>query len=82
MKNDGTFWQRIVDAVDNKHLMCASSHGKSDVNVSQLGIVEAHAYSILDAVELDGTQLLELRNPWGKQEWKGEWSDFDRKNWT
>lgn len=49
MKNDGSFWQRILDAAEHKHLMCASSHGKSDANVSSLGIVEAHAYSVLDA---------------------------------
>jgi hypothetical protein len=82
MKTNGTFWQKIVDAVQHKHLMCASSQGKSDRNISSMGIVEAHAYSILDAIEIDGTQLIELRNPWGKQEWKGDWSDDDFKNWT
>jgi len=34
--------------------MCSSSHGKSDKNISDNGIVEAHAYSILDAQEIDG----------------------------
>lgn len=82
MKNDGTFWSWISDAANNRHLMCASSHGKSDKNISSSGIVEAHAYSILDALEVDIYKLVFLWNPWGKQEWQGDWSDKDVKNWT
>jgi calpain-15 len=29
----------------------------------------------------NNVRLVELRNPWGKGEWKGEWSDRDRR-WT
>lgn len=43
------------------------------------GIFEGHAYSIMEAreVEVDGVthRLVKLRNPWGKKEWQGKWSD-------
>lgn len=39
------------------------------------GISEGHAYSIMDAKEIKGQRLLKLRNPWGKKEWTGRWSD-------
>lgn len=39
------------------------------------GIVELHAYSVLKAREVDGVRLVLLKNPWGKHEWKGPWSD-------
>jgi hypothetical protein len=26
-------------------------------------------------VEVDGTRLMQLRNPWGEGEWKGRWAD-------
>lgn len=45
------------------------------------GIVELHAYSVLKAREIDGIRLVLLKNPWGKHEWKGAWSDGS-KEWT
>jgi hypothetical protein len=63
-------------------MMGAGSPSGSDTDVSNLGIVQGHAYSILDIAEIDGTKLLQLRNPWGDStEWKGAWSDTSSK-WT
>ncbi|KAI9372456.1 hypothetical protein BJX61DRAFT_533953 [Aspergillus egyptiacus] len=45
------------------------------------GITEEHAYSIMDAKEIDGVRLLKLRNPWGRKEWNGPWSDGSEQ-WT
>jgi hypothetical protein len=45
------------------------------------GISENHSYSIMDAKEVDGRRLLRLRNPWGKKEWNGAWSDGSEQ-WT
>jgi hypothetical protein len=61
-----------------------------------LGLVPAHAYSILGAVEVAGTwpnfrgkprlirvgkRFIRIRNPWGKTEWTGRWADGS-KEWT
>ncbi|KAL2012130.1 hypothetical protein VTN00DRAFT_4848 [Thermoascus crustaceus] len=45
------------------------------------GISENHSYSIMDAKEINGVRLLRLRNPWGKKEWSGAWSDGSEQ-WT
>ncbi|KAL9019825.1 MAG: hypothetical protein Q9185_002874 [Variospora sp. 1 TL-2023] len=49
------------------------------------GIVEKHAYSIIQATELtEGPKvfrLLKIRNPWGTKEWEGPWSNGS-KEWT
>ena len=47
----------------------------SEENTSALGIVQSHAYSLLDLKEVDGHKLLQLRNPWGRKEWQGDWAD-------
>lgn len=35
----------------------------------------------MDAVEIKGQRLVKLRNPWGRKEWDGRWSDGS-KEWT
>eukprot|EP00948_MAST-09A_sp_MAST-9A-sp1_P001170 g1170.t1 len=53
-------------------------------NLSPGGLSYGHAYSLLDAVEIDGHKLIKIKNPWGKRrgEWTGDWSDKDAKNWN
>jgi hypothetical protein len=46
------------------------------------GLVSGHAYSIIQVKETeDGHKLLNIRNPWGKFEWNGAWSD-NAEEWT
>jgi len=45
------------------------------------GLIGSHAYSVLRAVECNGKRFLVIRNPWGKSEWTGPWSDGS-KEWT
>jgi hypothetical protein len=41
------------------------------------GIVSGHAYSLISVHEAEGPvpRLVKIRNPWGKGEWKGDYSD-------
>ena len=60
-------------------------HEMGDRAVNEEGIVQGHAYAILDIDEFEGEQLIQLRNPHGKSrstnEWTGDWSDTSEK-WT
>jgi hypothetical protein len=57
------------------HLLGASSN-KGGVEEARDGLLMRHAYGILDVVTLSiGVTLVKMRNPWGKLEWTGNWSD-------
>jgi hypothetical protein len=45
------------------------------------GIVSQHAYAVLNVYEGHGQRLVKIRNPWGRKEWTGAWSDGS-KEWT
>lgn len=63
--------------------MVASSQTGSDSLKSVSGIVQGHAYTLLQATEVSLKQstsklrLVQLRNPWGKGEGSASWSDND-----
>jgi hypothetical protein len=48
----------MKDWVRKGCLMGAGTPQGSDTDVSSMGIVQGHAYSILDAFEIDGHNLL------------------------
>jgi len=73
------FWKEELLKVNQEFLFgCGQMGGKYG---SRNGIVEKHAYSIMEAREVNGQRLLKLRNPWGNTEWKGAWSDGSSE-WT
>eukprot|EP00927_Polykrikos_kofoidii_P026441 TRINITY_DN23525_c0_g2_i1.p1 TRINITY_DN23525_c0_g2~~TRINITY_DN23525_c0_g2_i1.p1 ORF type:complete len:2086 (-),score=383.67 TRINITY_DN23525_c0_g2_i1:300-6338(-) len=80
--SSGALWSKIEGFHKDGHLLGCGSHSGSDTDINAKGIVQGHAYSLLRVAEVDGNRLLQLRNPWGKSEWKGKWSDKDTKSWT
>ncbi|VBB75219.1 Putative calpain-1 catalytic subunit [Podospora comata] len=75
------FWKNELMKVNQDFLFgCSTGHMACGYG-NRRGIVERHAYSIMKAVEIDGVRLVMLKNPWGKGEWRGAWSDGS-KEWT
>ncbi|KAG6809999.1 hypothetical protein H0H92_013781 [Tricholoma furcatifolium] len=50
-------------------------------NVTVNGLFSGHAYSVLRAIEYRDKRFVVVRNPWGRGEWTGPWSDGSRE-WT
>jgi calpain-15 len=87
----------IVKFQQKKYDMCCSFNDSTRCEHKiDNGLVAGHAYTILEAVEyvphgdnefkqrypgVTSMKLIKLRNPWGKHEWNGDWSDND-DNWT
>ncbi|KAK2730457.1 calpain-like protein [Colletotrichum kahawae] len=75
------FWKEKLLKVNESWLLGCSTGFASRGWGERKGIIEMHAYSVMKAVEMDNQRLVLLKNPWGKGEWKGAWSDGSSQ-WT
>ncbi|XP_078287098.1 LOW QUALITY PROTEIN: calpain-9-like, partial [Rhinoraja longicauda] len=75
---------RIVKQALNKQTMISCSiqqtDGSGEVETERpMGLLAGHAYSIVDADRVrlpkSSVRLFRLRNPWGRKEYSGPWSD-------
>lgn len=80
----------IKKADDLKYIIATSVSsnkidGKDKLDMAEVGLVDAHAYSLISADEITDrgqkVRLLKIRNPWGFKEWNGDWGDKSDK-WT
>jgi len=50
--------------------------GTSDASTNSNGLYYSHAFTVLGGIELnDGTKLVKIRNPHGREAYRGPWSD-------
>ena len=78
------FWRKIIYSKQLGYLMttlCYNDSLKYSV-FARVGLLHSHIYSILDVEEFRyengaSVRLVRLRNPWGRKEWRGKWSN----NW-
>jgi len=73
-----SMWEELLSCNASQFLMAAGSNAGSDTDTSGQGVVQGHAYTILDVADCPGGtdfKLIQVRNPWGQGEWLGAWSD-------
>ena len=79
------FWEMLYAYHDNGYMLGAGTpNGPGGINsVNANGIVQGHAYAILNIADYGGEKLIKLRNPHGSRgaEWNGDWSD-ESPLWT
>lgn len=70
-------WEKVKKSDDIGYIMCTGT--KNEKFVTNYGLVQGHAYTLISAKEkndkVKNIRLLRLFNPWGRQEWTGDWSD-------
>ncbi|XP_026766781.1 calpain-8 [Pangasianodon hypophthalmus] len=80
-KASENLWDLMDQAVKRRAVMgCGTPPGPTPANtVLPNGIVQGHAYTITGVTKVKSqgkmVRLVRLLNPWGKGEWKGDWSD-------
>ena len=84
-----SIWKQLSESTARGDIMQAgskSSTGKTNNMYFKNGIATEHAFTILGTKELTDAsgnkiKLLKMRNPWGVEEYKGDYSDKSAK-WT
>ena len=87
-RNKEEFWEYLETMKHNGCLMGCSVTGGTEKSIRidgvDTGIMSGHAYSLNDVFELPDKEMenprkthriLRVRNPWGRGEWLGKWSD-------
>lgn len=82
-------FEELKEADEKGFIICTDITevgSKNIATLAKMGLIPNHAYTIIDCAELTGPrgnkiQLLKIRNPWGTNEWTGDWSDKSR-TWT
>jgi len=71
-------WDKLVALPDNAMVQVGISETTNGGN----GLIGDHVYTVLRRMQVNGgPKLIELRNPYGRGEWTGDWSD-DSDLWT
>ncbi|XP_068927915.1 calpain-14 [Petaurus breviceps papuanus] len=74
-------WDILTRVASKRSLIGCQTH--SGERVLDNGLVDGHAYTLTGMRKVtchNGPEyLVRLRNPWGKVEWKGDWSDRSKK---
>ncbi|CAM9298974.1 unnamed protein product, partial [Hapterophycus canaliculatus] len=76
-------WERLLSAhsLGDCLITVATSEIEED-EAERLGLVPSHAYAVLDVKEINGTRLLQVKNPWSRKRWRGPYSVEDTQRWT
>ncbi|KAM4694198.1 calpain-8-like [Discoglossus pictus] len=75
------FFQIVQQALETKALLtcCTMPDEKEKEKVTSNNLVKGHAYTLVGAEEVSYAdrkeKLVRVRNPWGRVEWNGPWSD-------
>jgi hypothetical protein len=81
MVENGKLWTKLKKYMEWGYLVCCSMsiQGGRFEEEGAAGILTNHAYSVLYIKEVGPLKFLKVRNPWGRSEWRGDWSDNDSK---
>ena len=78
LKKENELWFLIrKNDLKNNILTCIT---KKDDDIENFGLVSSHSFSIIKTCEkiIKGKKikLIQIRNPWGKKEWNGKYSNY------
>ncbi|EFO98566.1 CRE-CLP-2 protein [Caenorhabditis remanei] len=81
--NPDAIFRKLFDRFHRGDCLITLATGKmSEEMQKRSGLVETHAYAVIDIRSVENNRLLKVKNPWTHSRWKGNFSDKDKLNWT
>lgn len=78
-----SIFEKLLDRFHMGHCLITLATGKlSELEAERAGLVDCHAYAVLDLRKVQGKRLLLVKNPWTHLRWKGRYSEKDAIHWT
>ncbi|CAD5215688.1 unnamed protein product [Bursaphelenchus okinawaensis] len=78
-----TIFEKLFQRYGQGHCLVTLATGKMEESeVERSGLVDSHAYAVLDLRKFKDKKLLLLKNPWTHLRWKGRYSEKDTQSWT
>ena len=79
-------WKLLKAADKRKDIIQTSTNGSNHSNKNAVGLSLGHAYTVLGVKKIKDdsgkdVKLVKIRNPWGREGYKGDYSDSSAK-WT
>ena len=75
-------WNELIKHDSNNEMMFLNTPWNGKTFLNECGLKLGHAYVALKAIELsNGARLVQMRNPWGAERYKCDYSDTSDK-WT
>ncbi|KAA6399593.1 MAG: putative calpain 7 [Streblomastix strix] len=86
MYDDDKRWKELVRAMKKNeciaYLSIKSNKFQGEYqNGKEKGLVQEHAYALLEVVETQKKKLFHIRNPHGGRVWNGNFCPWDKENW-
>ncbi|CAJ0942281.1 unnamed protein product, partial [Mesorhabditis belari] len=76
-------FEKLLQRFHQGDCLITLATGKLDeATCSRAGLVDSHAYAVLDLRKFQGKRLLMVKNPWTHLRWKGRFSENDETSWT
>ena len=82
-KTVDALWNELIAHEGKKDIItCGTGESTDGKSENKDGLSVSHAFTVLGTRTLSNKQrLVQIRNPWGHEEFKGAWSDSSAK-WT
>ncbi|VDK64697.1 unnamed protein product [Anisakis simplex] len=76
-------FEKLLTRFHKGHCLITLATGKmSQSEADRTGLVDTHAYAVLDLRKVSNKRMLMVKNPWTHLRWKGRYSEKDTASWT